>query len=141
MKRAENRPDTVVVGALDEIMGARSRVGVLRFLSTVRHHAWPSDICRAIHYPRSTVWNALQRLDAQGIVEPRPIEVQRQVPWRICPGHPLHEPLLALFQAEREGGLITDPDAEERRERLEFIEGLKADLRARGIPVDDRPGY
>lgn len=137
MERAQNRPDTVTVGALDDILGARARVVVLRHLSGVKQQAWPSEIVRATGLPRSTVWYALKKLEAQGVITPWPIEVRRQVPWRMAPGHPLREPLIALFRAEWEGGLITDPEAEREREFREEMKKAREKLRAQGIPIPD----
>lgn len=100
---------------------------------------WPSRIVRWTGLSRSTVWDALRRLEETGIAVPTPIELRRQFPWRIPYRHPLEESLCALFVAERKAARWARMSEEERadeRDLQEVLARTKASLEARGIPFD-----
>lgn len=121
---------------LDEVLGARSRVAVLRHLVRVPHNAWPTHLVRWTRLSRSSVWEALWRLEALGVVEPAFFEHGGRVPWRIHPHHLLREPLKALFLAERQSWMSAEELEADRAFRARVAK-LKVEMEAKGIPFDE----
>ena len=88
---------------LDEMLGTRANLSVLRALQTQFHTPrliWPSEIVEATGLSRAGVWKALNRLESVLIIEPVNLAQGRAVPYRWVRRHRLAEPLSRLFGAE-----------------------------------------
>ena len=89
------------VGPLDEIMGTVGTVRVLRALAYPGHARWSQHLVFLTKLSRSSVWDALNRLQAANVVE----AVQdwypgTSAPFRIHRSHPLARLITVLFDAE-----------------------------------------
>lgn len=130
-----NRPDLDGGFDLGAILGARSRVAVLREVVRATDPIWPVWIVNWTGLSRSSVWEALRRLEAAGVVEPAAFAPRGQVPWRMPPGHPLKGPLVDLFEVER----VSRLSERQRRAERDRVEAAYARLREL-VPASERDG-
>lgn len=89
------------VHPLDEILGSRANVAVLRAIC--RHVAprWPVEITAETKLSRASVWNALYRLRQLGVIDVVGAWQQgTSVPFRLRHEHPLALPIFGLFLRE-----------------------------------------
>jgi hypothetical protein len=89
------------IGPLDEILGTVGTVRVLRALSNPGHPRWSAHLAFLTELSRSSVWDAVNRLSAHGIVEPvHEWHAGSSVPFRIARRHPLARMVTLLFDEE-----------------------------------------
>jgi hypothetical protein len=89
------------IGPLDEILGSVGTVRVLRALSHPGHPRWSAHLAFLTDLSRSSLWDAVNRLSDEGIVEPvHEWHPGGSVPLRIARRHPLARALTLLFDEE-----------------------------------------
>lgn len=91
-------PQSVLFQPLDPILGRLSHVRVLRALALHGGGLTPAELARRTDLSRRGVWNAIEALDAVGVVEP--VGTGHSVPFRLRPDHPLGPILRRLFEDE-----------------------------------------
>ncbi|MFN2565627.1 MAG: hypothetical protein ABR499_11580 [Gemmatimonadaceae bacterium] len=96
--RTPRRPQSALRAPLNAILGTEANVRLLRVLALAGTSVAAGELARRAHLGRTSIYPALEGLEAAGIIEFIGAGAQRQVIFR--KSHPLGGALAALFRAE-----------------------------------------